>query len=420
MSTLVVSQSVQRRITATLFIAQSLFGAATIAAFTLTPIVAAAITGSEALAGIPATVLMLGRAAAAYPLGWLMDRTGRRAGLSVGFLIGVLGLLVSTASVQYSSFLALCLGSVLLGMGRAASEQTRYAVADVYEPTNRARAIGIVVFAGTVGAIGGPLLVGPASHMMEALGLNPDAGPYAVGTLLLLVAMGLLIIFLRPDPKEIAARIDEQSVPVRAPVIDDGKRGFKALLPILRRDMVLLSLVAMVIGQLVMSLLMVITPLHMRHNEHTNSAIAWVISAHTLGMYGLSGLTGWLIDRLGRIPMILVGALVLVIASLMTPISPSFTMLATALFLLGLGWNFAFIAASSLLADALESHERGRVQGFSETLIALAAGISSLGTGGAFALGGIAAVAAVGLAFSLVLMVVAFWYGRSQRMFSTG
>ncbi|MBI1296737.1 MFS transporter [bacterium] len=421
MSLLAVTPAVQRRITATLFTAQSLFSAATIAAFTMTPIVAAAITGSEALAGVPSTVLMLGRAAASYPLGWLMDKTGRRVGLSVGFFIGVLGLLASTIAVQYGSFLVLCIGSILIGMGRAASEQTRFAAADAYEPSARARAIGTVVFAGTIGAIGGPLLVGPASALMGGAGYNPDAGPYAFSTLILLLALGLLIIFLRPDPKDIAAQLDAEDARVNhKTVVDTGERGLRVLWPILRRDMVMLSLVAMVIGQLVMSLIMVITPLHMRHYDHSNDAIAWVIAAHNLGMFGLSNFTGWLIDRLGRIPMILVGGIVLVIASAMTPLSPTFTVLATALFLLGLGWNFAFIAASSLLSDALEPHERGRIQGVSETMVALAAGLSSLGTGGAFALGGIVAVAAVGLAFSLVLIVVAFWYNRSQSLVGAG
>jgi MFS family permease len=421
MSLLSISSSVQRRIAFTLFTAQSLFSAATIAAFTMTPIVAAAITGSEMLAGVPATVLMLGRAAASYPLGWLMDKAGRRTGLSVGFFVGVLGLLTSTVAVQYESFLILCIGSILVGIGRAASEQTRFAAADVYEPSVRARAIGTVVFAGTIGSIGGPLLVGPASTVMGNAGYNPDAGPYAFSTLLLLLALGLLMIFLRPDPKDIAAQIDAEDARVNhKTIVDDGQRGWRTLWPILRRDMVMLSLVAMVIGQLVMSLLMVITPLHMRHYDHSNDAIAWVIAAHNLGMFGLSGFTGWLIDHLGRIPMILVGGVVLIIASVMTPTSPTFVVLATALFLLGLGWNFAFIAASSLLSDALEPHERGRIQGVSETLIALAAGLSSLGTGSAFALGGIVAVAAVGLAFSLVLIVVAFWYNRSQSLVGAG
>jgi MFS family permease len=355
---------------------------------------------------------MLGRAAASYPFGWLIDHAGRRTGFSLGFFLAAIGLLISAFAVQTGSFPLLCLGSILLGMGRAASEQTRFAAAEIYESSQRARAIGTVVFAGTVGAVGGPLLVGPASYFMDRFGLNPDAGPYILAALLIFLAVGMIFLLLRPDPKELSILVEAETASVTSSSKVDGRPGMSKLSAILQRHGVQLALMAMIIGQLVMTLLMVITPLHMRHHDHTNSGVAWVIAAHNLGMFGLSGFTGWLIDRLGRIPMILVGAIVLIISSLMTPISAAFVPLATALFLLGLGWNFAFIAASSLLADALESHERGRVQGFSETLIALAAGLGSLGTGGAFAMGGIIAVAAVGLAFSLALLTAAFWFGR--------
>jgi MFS family permease len=238
----------------------------------------------------------------------------------------------------------------------------------------------------------------------------------------------MIFLLLRPDPQQIGALIDAEAPADSTASADstvsgvsqgaDGDHGrdLRSLLPVLSRRIVQFSLLALVIGQLVMTLLMVITPLHMHHHNHDNTAVAWVIAAHNLGMFGLSGLTGFLIDRLGRIPMIGAGALVLIISSVMTPISADFFLLATALFLLGLGWNFSFIAASSLLADALESHERGRIQGVSETLIALAAGASSLGSGGAFALGGIIAVAAVGLAFSLLLLSAIFWFERARTV----
>ncbi len=405
-----VSTAARRRIAITLFIAQSLFSAATISAFTLTPIVAALLSGNDGLAGIPATVLMLGRAAAAYPLGWLMDRTGRRNGLALGFLLTTLGLGICTLSIVWGSFWALCVGSVFIGMGRAASEQARFVAAEIYVPGQRARIIGIIVFAGTVGAIGGPLLVGPSGTWATSVGLSLDAGPYAAGGLLTLIATLLIVGLLHPDPKVLGAAVDADEQ--RAESVANLPKVAKSALPIFQRRPVQIALLAMIIGQLVMSLLMVITPLHMRYHDHSNDAVAWVIAAHNLGMYGLSGLTGWLIDRLGRLPMIVVGALILMISSVMMPLSPDFFPLALALFLLGLGWNFAFIAGSSLLSDALESHERGRVQGISETMIALAAGVASLSTGGAFALGGILAVTAVGLAFSLALLVGVVWLRR--------
>lgn len=413
MTASVVSNAVQRRTVATLFTTQSLFSAATIAAFTLTSIVAADLSGQDSLAGVPATVLMLGRAAAAYPIGALMDRSGRRVGLTVGFAFAALGLLLSAIAIDWGSFVFFCAGSVLIGVGRSASEQSRFAAAEVYPQGQRARVMGILVFAGTVGSVGGPLLVIPATRLAEDFAFHVDAGPYLLGAGLMAVAMATVFALLRPDPKTLGAAMERQEFGEPSPSAQ--KKIVRPLRQIFGQDMVLVALAAMVIGQLVMTLLMVITPLHMRHNAHGHEAISGVIMAHTLGMFGLSALTGWLIDRMGRAPMIMLGALVLIVAAVLAPISTGVPLLATSLFLLGLGWNFTFIAGSSLLSDALESHERGRIQGVSEALVALASGAGSLSTGGVFAVGGMGAVAAVGLAFSLALIVWAFWLSRREQ-----
>jgi MFS family permease len=417
MAATLVSTSVQRRTVATLFTSQSLFSAATIAAFTLTAIVAADLSGQDSLAGVPATVLMLGRAAAAYPIGALMDRSGRRAGLTLGFAAAIAGLLLSALAIDWGSFLFFCAGSVLIGVGRSASEQSRFVAAEVFPQSQRARIIGVIVFAGTIGSVGGPLLVIPATRLAAGFSMGADAGPYLLGAGLMAVAMLVVFALLRPDPKTLGALLDSQEEAARPA---GSLKSTRSLRQILGQDTVLVALAAMIIGQLVMTLLMVITPLHMRHNDHTTGAISIVIMAHTLGMFGLSALTGWLIDKLGRAPMIMLGALVLIVAALLAPISTEVPLLATALFLLGLGWNFTFIAGSSLLSDALESHERGRVQGASEALVSLASGAGSLGTGGVFAVGGMGAVASVGLAFSLALIAWAFWIGRRQSRVVVG
>ena len=407
----IVSTSVQRRTVATLFTTQSLFSAATIAAFTLTSIVAADLSGQDGLAGVPATVLMLGRAAAAYPIGALMDRAGRRAGFTLGFTAAIVGLLLSAFAIDWGSFLFFCAGAALIGVGRSASEQSRFAASEVFPQSQRARVIGVLVFAGTIGSVGGPLLAIPTSGLARAIGFPPDAGPYLIGAGLMAVALVVVFSLLRPDPKTLGALIESQEEALRPA---GTVKSTRSLRQILSQDTVLVALAAMIIGQLVMTLLMVITPLHMRHHNHTTAAISGVIMAHTMGMFGLSALTGWLIDKLGRAPMIFLGALVLIAAALLAPISTDVPLLATSLFLLGLGWNFCFIAGSSLLSDALESHERGRVQGTSEALVALASGAGSLGTGGVFAVGGMGAVGAVGLAFALALIAWAFWIGRRQ------
>ncbi len=406
MTTAIISHSTRQRLTGALFISQSLFSAAMIAAFTLSPILAAELGGSDSAAGVPNTLTLLGRAAAAYPIGWLFDRVGRRLGLSIGFALALAGAVLTVWSVMNGSFIGFCAGAALMGMGRGGSDQARYVAAEVQTADRRAKVIGLMVFAGTVGAVGGPALVGPSSRLAEAWDFLADTGPYwaAAG----LYAIGLLTIFffLRPDPKQVSRQIEAEN-PIKEPDVPA-----RPMTKIFSQPAVLLAVAAMTIGQLVMALIMVITPLHMNHNNHTTESVSLVIMAHTLGMFGLSSVTGWLIDRYGRIPLIVAGAAILIISGILAPLSVAVPNLAIALFLLGLGWNFCFIAGSSLLADALAARERARAQGASEVLVSLATGVGSLGTGALFDQGGMTAVAAVGIALSLMLVAALFWFNR--------
>jgi MFS family permease len=152
----------------------------------------------------------------------------------------------------------------------------------------------------------------------------------------------------------------------------------------------------------------------MDHLHHTRDAISLVIAAHTLGMFGLSPVTGYLIDRFGRIPMLIVGALTLVTAALLAPMSSSEASLAVALFLLGLGWNFGYVSGSSLLADALQGEERARVQGVNDSLVFFAAGLGSLAAGSLFASGGYSAVSFAGLLLDVALIGMIMWFLRPQ------
>ncbi len=403
-----VSESVQKRITTTLFLSQSLFGAAMIASFTLMAIVAAHLSGSDTAAGVPPMLVMLGRSAAAYPVGWLMDRVGRRPGLSLGYMLAMLGALLSVVSIISGSFIGFCVSSVLFGMGRGTSEQARFVAAEVYLPDRQAKVIGLIVFAGTIGAIGGPLLVDPSGRLAASYGLHAHTGPYLTATVFAALSMVLTFILLRPDPMTVGRRL---AVHRQAHEADSPARSLRL---IFAAGTVRLAVTAMVIGQLVMTLIMVITPLHMDHHSHSLKAISWVIMAHTLGMYGLSSITGRLTDRFGRIPIIIIGSVMLAVSSLLTPASAGMASLAFVLFLLGLGWNFCFISGSSLLSNALSSGERGRAQGANEMMIALAAGIGSLGTGFVFAWGDITAVSIVGLVFSLALIGITVWFAQMR------
>ena len=418
----IIPKPTRQRIVGSLFGAQSLFSAALIISFTLTSIIAVDLSGNESVAGLPSTVTLISRAALAYPIGWLLDRLGRRLGLSIGYLIGVTGSIISAWSVISDSFLGFLVGAALFGGSRASSEQSRYVAAEVFPSRSQAKVIGWIVFAGTIGAVLGPLLVGPSTSMAENLGLLAYAGPFIVAGLMLLIAGLVTFVLLRPDPQRIGLAIVAYERGERHEGAELEEKA-RPLRHIFGNSYALLAIAAMTIGQLVMVMLMVITPVYMNHHDHGTQAISWIIMAHTLGMFGLSGVTGGLISRFGRLTMIAAGSGVLIVACFLAPVSTDLPLLALSLFLLGLGWNFAFVAGSSLLSDQLFPIERGRAQGAGEMSVAIGAGLGSLASGVIFARGDILAVSIIGLAFSLTLMAMVVWVWiarRPAKVFATG
>lgn len=405
-----VSETTRRRLMATLFSAQSVFNAAQNVSFSLLPLAAVYLTGTEATAGLPTTIVLAGRALIAYPIGWLMDRLGRRRGIALGLLLSVIGAGLCAAAIAWQSFALFCLGGLLNGMGRGAGEQSRYAAADVELPARAARAIGTIVFAGTIGAVVGPLLIAPSERWATTQGIAELTGPYALTSVLSFVAFLVIYAFLRPDPLEISRRLAHNSVSTV-----DGNIPARGQRTIFSDPNVQLAVFTLGASQLVMTLIMVITPLHMSHSHHSTQSITWVVMAHTLGMFGLSSVTGWLVNRYGKPLMILLAGLILAASAVMAPMATTVPMLAAALFLLGLGWNFGFVAGSALLSSALSASERGKTQGVSETLVAVAAAAGSISTGVAFHWGGLLAVCMIGLALSLALIVALGWLRRGGQ-----
>ncbi len=404
-------QSVQQRIVLVLLTGQALFTTSTIVAFTLTSIVAVELTGNEKLTGVPTTLTLAGRAAMAYPLGWLMDRLGRRFGLSLGYLIGIVGALVSAWGVLEGSATAFFAGALLIGGMRGTAEQGRYVAAEVFPTGRRAAIIGTIVFAGTIGSVVGPLLVPVAGNWALAREMPEAVGPFILSGLLIILALVVTFLFLRPDPLQVSRQVasDEASA-TQQPV-----RPGRSLSTILNDGRVRLALLAMIIGQLVMTLLMVVTPVHMDHLQHTTTAVSWVIMAHTLGMFGLSSVTGWLVNRLGRHTMIAAGVLLLLAAGILAPFAVGVPMLALSLFVLGLGWNFCFVGGSTLLSDRISAGERGRVQGAGEVMVAVSSGVGSLGSGLVFDYGGILAVGIAGLLPVLLLCAALIFTDRPEQ-----
>ena len=407
---------VQERIVAVLFTSSGLFSASMIATFTLSPIIAAELSGNDIAAGWPNTLGLVGRAAFAVPFGYLMDRIGRRLSLSLGYAIAVLGSIISVWAVSMMNFRVFMAGALLLGMARAASDQSRYIGAEVFSFSRRAKVIGIIVSAGTIGAILGPLLVPLSTGWMSSMGRSEWAGPFVVSALLLIITISVVFLFLRPDPQQLGQGIADQEAAEDPQNIENTAADGRPLREIFAAPMVQLAVLSMVLSYFVMAMLMVITPLHMNRHDHSTTAISGVIMAHTLGMFGLSWFTGWLIDRFGRIQMIVAGTTVLMSSCVLAPLSLRVPILGLALFLLGLGWNFCFVAGSTLLSDALAQQERGRAQGASEMLVALGSGAASFLTGIFFAQGQYLLVSFIGLAGTLLLLLGTVVLFRQQKM----
>ncbi len=413
-STNLLAPATRRRITGTLFAAHTTFVAAQIASFTLMSIIGAQLGGGDASAGIPSTISMVGRALAGYPIGWLMDRLGRRAGLSIGYFLAIIGGILSVLAIGQESLLGFCIGVGLSGMARSTSEQSRYIAAEAELPDRRAKAIGLIVAGGTIAAVVGPLFVQPSGALMAHYGLLAATGPYAISALLALICLALVFFLLRPDPLLVGRAIEEEYGTAASKAQRDEKG--RTLLQALADPRVRLALAALMISQFVMTYLMVIMPVHMHHHNHGTGAISLMISSHSLGMYVFSWFTGWLIDRTGRVSVIVLGGLTLAASAIFTPLWLGVIPLSLIMFIVGLGWNFAFIAGSSLLSDALTQNERGRIQGASETLIAVAGGGGSLSSGIIFAASGVMGISAVGLAFSLALLAAVMLWGRGQTL----
>ncbi len=398
-------ESIARKITAILFTQQSLASAGFIAAATLNSIVGKELSQHADWAGIPTAVYLLAGAFAAFMWGYVYDAIGRRGGLTTGLSIGVVGSGVAFYSIAIHSFAIFLGGMILMGIANAAVQLGRFAAAEVNRPEHRGRAISNVVIGGTVGSVVGPFVAGPAGKLIGAWGIDELAGAYLVSLALFAIAAVVVFIGLRPDPREIGKQVAEKypDTIVRSRVVRNMRQIFS-------QPAAMVALVSMVLGQMVMVLVMVITSLHMRDHHHMLGDISIVISAHTVGMYAFSIISGRLADRWGRGQVIMVGSATLVVACIAATISPDVLPLGVALFLLGLGWNFCFVGGSTLLADQLSPAERARTQGFNDLLVGLASAIGSLGSGFIFAALGYNTMAVISAIFAFIpLLFASFW-----------
>jgi MFS family permease len=154
----------------------------------------------------------------------------------------------------------------------------------------------------------------------------------------------------------------------------------------------------------------------MKVHQHLLTAVSLVISAHTFGMYAFSILSGRMADQRGRGPVIILGSTVLILSCMMAAPSVNLLPLSVALFLLGLGWNFAYVAGSTLLADQLSPRERAKTQGFNDLVLNLSSGSSQIASGVVFAVGGYGIMVLASAGAAVVPLAMALWWQARGRL----
>ena len=341
-------------------------------------IVAADITGSNTWSGLPVATGALGAALASVPLSRLMGRFGRRPGLTLGYGLAVLGSGLAMAGVVARSFPLLLLGMALFGIGNTSNLLARFAAADVSHADQRGRAIGLIVGGGTVGSIVGPNLVAPAARVGDLLGVSGPASAFIISIGGFGLAAVLTELLLRPDPLAVARRIGEATAPNPSSA-PRGVPDLRAVRQILARPRVRIAFGALMTSQLVMIGTTSTAAVYLHDHGHRVDMIGMAVALHLAGMYAASPFTGWLCDRVGRLAVILTGGLLLIGAVVFAALAPGSDglLVAAALFMNGLGWNFGFVAGSALLTDALAPEERTTMQGFGDLATGLMGALGS-------------------------------------------
>lgn len=357
------------------------------------------ITGDPATAAAPLGSLVLGAGLSAIPLTRLMDRRGRVTGLRTGYLTAALGALLVIAAAALGSLPLLLTGNLLLGAGNTAVMLSRYVVADLSPPERRARAISVSLVAVAVGAVAGPILLGPAGSVSGGLGLPEASGLYLLAVAAFVLAPVLLETAGHSSTADRTVVVGAIGtiLPV-APTVDDVPRSRTRL-----------ALGVLASANLTMVGIMAVLPVHLHGEGHGLGPVGVVVGLHVAAMYVASPLFGRWSDRYGARSVAGAGAAALAAVGLLpTVVDPGdLAGAVTLMVLLGLAWNAQVVAGSVLLTAGVAASRRTRLEGYGELLMSGAAATGALVIAAPLIdLGGFTLMAAATVPFNLVVLGV--------------
>lgn len=396
-----VSSGVARRYRRTLIAGQVLAGLGIGYTITMGSLLATHIGGSESFAGLAAAMSTLGSAVAAIPLARAAARRGRRFALVTGASFASVGAGTTILSGGLMSIPVLIVGLMFIGVGNAVNMQARFAITDVSTPERRARDLSIVVWSTTAGAVLGPNLNAVGVVVGDSLGLPHNTGPF----LFTLVAQfaASIVYFL--------------GIPAGMMPHSEGKatRGRTDAPTSTRLAGLTIGVVAL--SHATMASVMSMTPVHLVHDGNSIAYTGFVVSLHVAGMYAFSPVFGWLADRVGRVPTIVVGQCILLVSLLLTWLDPGDAVAVTiGLFLLGLGWSASTVAGSTLVSESAPTKRRTVFQGRSDTLQSASGALAAIAAGPVMASMSYAglSLAAISLVASSFLLIAVARLTRSR------
>ena len=395
-----------RRNTILLALTQAFVGMGNQTTPTLAPIIVVQMLGSAALSGLGSSILGASRLIIAYPIGWLTDRYGRKAGLLLGLALTLVGTLVIGTAMMLGSFALVVVGLVLFGLGVGAGQQLRLAAADMFVPARRGEGLGYVLTGSLIGAVAAPGMIWGGEALAGLTGQDRLTIVWFLLPLIIVPSM-LLVRLIHPDPKIIAQNLETYYPGYVASQAERRQAASRSSLRQWLRHLPLAAAFANSFAALgVMTMMMAMTSLALDHHGYGLSSISVSVSLHVVGMFGFSIPFGRLSDRIGRRNIMLLGNVIIAIGSILVPTSPEYAVITLGTFLVGLGWSCVNVASSALITEVVGPAERGRAIGLSDTISQSSSIIMPLAGGPLVAWAGLPALAVVALAVLAVPVIL--------------
>jgi len=372
---------------------QAMALSAVVLSMTLAGILGAMLAPDKGLATLPIAAMVVGTAIASIPASLLMRRLGRRTGFLIGAALGVAGSVLAATGLQMQSFAVFVVGHLLLGMYQGFANYYRFAAAEAAGPAHASRAISWVVAGGVVAAFAGPQI---AVWGRDWLPQHAFLGSYIAQGLLSLAA---LVLLSRLDLPRVAAAPGEPARSLRQIVAQPALRT---------------AVVGAAVAYAVMILAMTATPLAMLGCGFGTGEVKPVIQWHVFGMFVPSFFTGSLVARFGA-PRVMQTGFVLLIGHVAVAASGvEYLHFLSALVLLGVGWNFAFVGGTALLTQAYRASEQTKVQALNEGVVFGFVALGSLGAGWMYDRFGWATLNLAALPLLVVALVWSLAGGRAK------